>query len=238
MPDFSKRATSREIMDDLAVDGPDLQQALRELDAINYGLGGNYVTLKGLQQLVGDVRGPLKIADIGCGSGDMLKRIRAMLERRKIDAELMGFDANPNVARFARDHTPPTCRIHYEVLDILSDEFRRRNFDIITATLFFHHFTDEQLVQFLSGMRNRIRLGLVINDLHRHWFAYHAIRWITRVLSRSQMVRNDAPLSVLRGFSRREMETVLKKAGFTSFTIKWCWAFRWQVIVRSNDFAR
>lgn len=233
MPDFSHRSMETEIMDDLGATGPDLVQALRELDGINYLLGGNYVTLNALAQLLdshstGD---SLHIADVGCGSGDMLRRIRRLLETRDIDGVLTGFDANPNVIRFAETRTPAKCKINYEPINIFSDQFKGRNFDIVTGTLFFHHFGDDQLVSLFADLRRHVRLGIIINDIHRHWFAYYSIKWLTRILSKSHMVRNDGPLSVLRAFKKRELRTILERAGIQHYRIKWCWAFRWQVIV-------
>jgi 2-polyprenyl-3-methyl-5-hydroxy-6-metoxy-1,4-benzoquinol methylase len=233
MPDFSVRSAGPEVMDDLQITGPDLHQALRELDAINYLLGGNYVTLNALAKLL-DEQSPrqLEIVDIGCGSGDMLKRIRKLLERRQLDALLYGIDANPNVVRYAINHTPGACRIHYEAMNIFSEEFQRRKFDIVTATLFCHHFTDDQLVGLFRKLKDRGRVGMIINDIHRHWFAYHSIKWLTRIFSRSAMVKNDAPQSVLRAFHKSELEDILKRAGISEYHIRWCWAFRWQVIAR------
>lgn len=232
MPDFSRRSTGREIMDDLMIDGPDLHRALRELDSINYALGGNYVTLNGLLQILSrSANQELHIVDVGCGSGDMLRRIRALLERRDIKAELTGVDANPNVIRFAKTHTPAKCRIHFETLDIFSEEFSKKMFDLMTGTLFFHHFTDDELIHFFSGARKQVRYGLIINDIHRHWLAYYAIKWLTRWFSRSAMVQHDAPLSVLRGFRKHELQQILNKAGIHDYKIRWLWAFRWQVIV-------
>lgn len=232
MPDFTKRETAIEMMDNLLAGGADLHQALRELDAINYALGGNYVTLTALNNLLGDDRQPeLRIADVGCGSGDMLKRIRFLLQKKNIDAHLVGIDANPHVIEFARAHTPSACRISYAALDIFSEEFARLKFDVVIGTLFFHHFTNEELVRFFFRLKDRVRLGIIINDIHRHWFAYYSIKWLTRIFSKSEMVRNDAPLSVLRAFRKRELETIFEKAGIVRYKIKWCWAFRWQVIV-------
>lgn len=234
MPDFSTRASGREIMDDLDAGGPDLNQALFELDGINYALGGNYVTLHALSSLLDglDGTGQLHIADVGCGSGDMLRRIRRLLEKRGIDATLTGFDANPNVVSYAKDHTPSACRIHYEALNIFSDEFRNYRFDIVTGTLFFHHFTNEELIRFFGDLKKHVRIGIIINDIHRHWLAYYSIKWLTRMFSRSAMVKNDAPLSVRRAFKKRELEDILRSAGCVSFHIKWRWAFRWEVIIR------
>ncbi|HEU5145421.1 MAG TPA: methyltransferase domain-containing protein [Chryseosolibacter sp.] len=233
MPDLSKRASTIERMDDLDVSGSDLRQALSELEGINYALGGNYVTLKAIAMVM--ERYPhlryLRIADVGCGSGDMLKRIRRMMEKRKMEAELSGFDANPNVVKYAMEHTPEPCRISYAAVNIFSDDFMNRKFDIVTGTLFFHHFTNDQLAHFFKKMRDRTSLAIVINDIHRHWFAYYAIKILTRIFSRSSMVKHDAPVSVLRAFKKAELVQILRMAGLHDYRIKWCWAFRWQVVV-------
>jgi hypothetical protein len=103
--------------------------------------------------------------------------------------------------------------------------------DIITCTLFTHHFTDEELLKLFSSFLKKARLGIVINDLHRHRLAYFSIKALTRLFSKSPMVQNDGPLSVLRSFSKKDFISVLAQAGIKNSQIKWFWAFRWQVVV-------
>lgn len=234
MPDFSHRAGASELMDDLASSGDDLYQALRELDSINYLLGGNYVTLNGISGLLDEIpeSAALHIGDVGCGSGDMLRQTRRLLERRNRSAVLTGIDANPNVIAYAVIHTPAACNIRYEVLNIFSQAFKSKRFDIVTGTLFFHHLQDEALIMFLKELKSQVSVGVVINDIHRHWFAYYAIRWLTKLFSRSAMVRHDAAVSVLRAFRKRELREILRSAGIAHYTIRWRWAFRWQVVIR------
>lgn len=233
MPDYSHRYSGRELMDDLQASGGDLHQALRELDSINYLLGGNYVTLKGLTQLL-DQASPTAphIADLGCGSGDMLRRVRRLLVRRGEEAKLTGIDANPNVIAYAEVNTPPSCDIVYESLNIFSEEFSRRKFDLVIATLFFHHFSDDELIRFFRQLKDQVSAGMVINDIQRHWFSYFSIKLLTRLFSRSAMVKHDAPVSVLRAFRKKELRDILEKAGIVHYAIKWRWAFRWQLVVR------
>ena len=234
MPDFTHRSGRTEMMDDLQVTGQDLFQALHELESINYLLGGNHVTLDGVGRLLDKSApaGELHIADLGCGSGDMLKRVSRLLEKRKVSARLTGIDANRHVVNFASSNTPPACRIHYQSLNIFSREFKDERFDIVIATLFFHHFTNGELIGFFRQLKSQVKIGMVINDIHRHWFSYYAIKWLTKVFSRSAMVKHDGPVSVLRAFRKRELEGILRHAGIRDYKIKWCWAFRWQVVVR------
>jgi len=233
MPDYAKRSEEVEIMDDLHSSGAIIDQTLHELERINLLLGGNYVTLNGVSKLLkryytGEA---VKIVDVGCGSGDILRLIRKFCNKNNYQAALTGIDANPNITAYARAHTKPSEEIAFLSLDIFSEAFQRMKFDILTATLFFHHFTDNQLVDFFQKMKNQLSIGLVINDIHRHWFAYHSIKWLTGLFSKSYMVRNDAPVSVMRAFKKKELMSILERAGIKNYTIRWMWAFRWQVII-------
>ncbi len=234
MPDFSKRSDNLEIMDDLNCSGEVVHQTLRELETINSLLGGNYVTLHGISQLLGNhnLMDPISVADLGCGGGDILKLIRQWSIRKGYHLQLTGIDANPSITAYAKAHTSGLPPIHFETLDIFSKEFEQREFDILVGTLFFHHFTSEQLVSFFRKMKGQTRIGIVINDIHRHWLAYYSISWLTQLFSRSVMVKYDAPLSVLRAFKKKDWIGILEKAGIKNYTIRWMWAFRWQIVIR------
>ena len=101
--------------------------------------------------------------------------------------------------------------------------------DIIFASLFCHHFTDEELIKMMAWMKANSTLGFFINDLHRHPVAYHFIKLTSRLFSSSYLVKNDAPLSVLRGFKKQDWQNILQKAGIRNYTIEWKWAFRYLV---------
>ena len=235
MRDFATRSKGLEIMDDLECSGEVVIQTLRELETINKFLGGNYVTLNGLEQLI-TVRADRKvsIADLGCGGGDLLRLIKKWSLKHNIPVDLTGIDANPFILKYALENTASGDDIKYEVLNIFSEPFKQKRFDVVTATLFFHHFSDDDLIQIFSQLRRQVRVGLVINDIHRHWAAYFLIKWLTRFFSRSGMVKFDAPLSVLRAFRKKEWKAILNQSGFTHYTIRWMWAFRWQVVVKTG----
>lgn len=233
MPDFKTRSEEIEIMDDLNCHGEVVDQTLRELETINTLLGGNYVTLSGIKTLLykKKIATTVSIADLGCGGGDILKLIAKKSNQFNAHLQLTGIDANPNIVAFARENSKSFPQIEYQAVDIFSREFRQEKFDIIMGTLFFHHFNSHQLVDLFRQLKSQARLGIVINDIHRHWLAYYAIRLLTKVFSKSAMVKFDAPLSVLRAFTKRELTDTLTKAGITNFSIRWMWAFRWQVII-------
>jgi hypothetical protein len=105
--------------------------------------------------------------------------------------------------------------------------------DIIFSSLFCHHFTSEELIAQLKWMQQNSTLGFFINDLQRNWFAYYSIRLITKCFSSSYLVRNDAPLSVARGFHKNEWTQLLREAGIKNYSIGWKWAFRY--LITSNN---
>jgi hypothetical protein len=81
----------------------------------------------------------------------------------------------------------------------------------------------------LVWMNENASVGFFINDLHRHPLAYHFIKITSKFFSKSYLVKNDAPLSVLRGFKKIEWKQLLRKAGLENASVKWRWAFRYLV---------
>mgnify|MGYP003578018949 FL=1 len=75
------------------------------------------------------------------------------------------------------------------------------------------------------------RYAVIINDLHRYPAAYYSIGILTKLFSKSPLVKHDSKLSVLRGFKKGELIRLLKEAGVSKYRIKWMWAFRWQVVI-------
>lgn len=232
MPDFRERSTEMEIMDDLHYTGPLMDRTLYELEIINNWLGGNDVTIGGLGNLLStSINNTITIADLGCGRGDMLRLIDSWSKKRNIPVRLVGIDANPYIIRAAKENLKQFPHIEFQAINIFSPEFQSQKFDVVIGTLFYHHFTNNELIQLLQHLKQQVAIGFIINDIHRHPLAYYSIRLLTKLFSRSSMVQFDAPLSVRRAFTKTELLEILGKAGITKFTIKWKWAFRWQVLV-------
>lgn len=229
---FINRSSQFEMMDDLSCGGALLDQTLHELEVINKLLGGNQVTLNGLNKLLHNKtqQAKLVIADLGCGGGDMLQVIDQWAQRKNIQVDLLGIDANPSAITYAQKRNGKS-NIRFKIMDIHSDDFQDLKVDIIICTLFLHHFEKNQLIRLFQQFYNQASLGLIINDLHRHWLAYYSIKYLTRILSKSDMVKNDAPVSVLRGFKQAEIKNILNQAGIDIFSLSWMWAFRWQLII-------
>jgi 2-polyprenyl-3-methyl-5-hydroxy-6-metoxy-1,4-benzoquinol methylase len=234
MPDFSKRSARQEIMDDLSNYGPDWQQALQELHIINKRLGGYKLSLKALDRLMQEVpkQQTLRIADVGCGRGDMLLQIAKHCKEKGRKVALIGIDANPHIIEEAKKHCAGSPEISFETMNVFDEALAKLHVDIFCNTLFMHHFSDPQVIRLCRTFSTHARLGFFINDLHRHWLAYYSIALLTLLFSRSAMVKHDAKLSVARAFVKADWQQVAKHVPLHGMHISWHWAFRWMIYWR------
>ncbi|HEY2348518.1 MAG TPA: methyltransferase domain-containing protein [Puia sp.] len=228
--DFSTRAYSLELLDQPGIPAPDIQRNLYELSIINKKLGGHNITTEGFFQLAGE-KSQIVVCEIGCGGGDNLKAIEKKTKKSYPGLSLMGIDINEDCIQVAKK-TNWSKPVRFLVSDYKKVHFESKP-DIIFCSLFCHHFKEDELIDMFHWMSKNAALGFFINDLHRHAFAYYSIRALTRLFSKSYLVKNDAPLSVLRGFKKKEFISLLNQAGIPNYTIRWRWAFRWLIIVRS-----
>jgi len=230
MPSFQQRSTKKELLDGDAIPFADIRRNMEELDIINHRLGGHRITIAGMEALTRNHPDKKRwtVAEIGCGGGDNLCAIGRWAQRKGIDIQLTGIDLNPECIAFAKSR-PSNKNIHF-----IHSDYRHARFDeapdIIFSSLFCHHFTDPALVEMLRWLHKESRTGFFINDLHRHPLAYHSIRLLTQAFSKSYLVKNDAPLSVQRGFVRSDWQKLFESAGIGAYSCQWRWAFRWLIV--------
>ncbi len=228
MTDFTNRSYQKELLDRDDIPFADIQQNMKELDFINTRLGGHEITIEGFKKLAGE-RNTISVCEIGCGGGDNLNAIYRYCSKKKIHVKFTGIDINPDCISYAKKNTSIPDE-NFISTDYKNVDFENDKPDIIFASLFCHHFTNEELITMLQWMKRNSTLGFFINDLHRHPLAYHFIKLATRIFSRSYLVKNDAPLSVLRGFKKMEWENIFNTAAIKNYTIKWKWAFRYLIV--------
>lgn len=229
MPDFSKRSTEAEMMDDFSLGGEIINPIMDELEVVNKLLGGYSVFFDAFKKL--NLKDGMTISDWGCGGGDSLRVLAGWARKKNLKLNFVGVDATATAIDYARQKALKFPEISFIHVDVLSDDLKKDQFDVVISSLFTHHFENESWIALMKKMLDCSKYAVIVNDLNRHWFAYHSIGILTQLFSKSVMVKHDSKLSVLRGFTREELEQLLSKAGITNYQLKWKWAFRWQLIL-------
>jgi 2-polyprenyl-3-methyl-5-hydroxy-6-metoxy-1,4-benzoquinol methylase len=227
------RTDKPEIMDDFEMEGELLRNALDKIAKINQLLGGNKLTLQGVQYLLKSFSktDEIVIVDVGCGNGDMLRNLAEFALENKLNFRLIGIDANNFTVSHAKKLSSKYSNISYNCQDIFSESFRELNYDIVLCTLTLHHFKEEEINELLQIFYSNAAIGIVINDLQRSALAYRLFQGLCFVFQLNEMSREDGLTSILRGFKRNELESFSKKLKFNNYKIHWKWAFRYQWII-------
>ncbi|SMD35371.1 Methyltransferase domain-containing protein [Reichenbachiella faecimaris] len=229
---LNQRSLKEEIMDDFFCHGEVVDQTLRELNQINTYLGGDQLSLNAVKKLMAKNPKQLyEIVDLGCGGGDTLKLFSKWAKKNNQNLKLTGIDANGYIVDYAKRNCRKHSNISFSSENILGERFRESMFDIAHASLFFHHLQEEEIVELLKQILGQVSLGIVINDLHRHWVSYLFTKHLITNWSKSEMVQYDSVLSVERSFVREELENYLKMADIKNYSLTWRWAYRWELII-------
>ena len=226
-----QRTEEEEIMDDFSLEGEELRDALDKIAAINQFLGGNKLTLQGVNKLLHS-KDEITIVDVGCGNGDMLRALADFGTKNNYNFKLIGIDANAFTIDYAIKLSQEYPNISYKCEDVFSEPFSQLNYDIVLCTLTLHHFKNNQIDYLLQLFYKQARIGIVINDLHRNIIAYRAFQLICFFFRLNRMSREDGLISILRGFKKQELINFSERNQFKNYTIHWKWAFRYQWIIK------
>jgi 2-polyprenyl-3-methyl-5-hydroxy-6-metoxy-1,4-benzoquinol methylase len=231
MPSFYTRSNKKELLDKPGIPFNDIRRNMEELKVINQYLGGHKCTLTGIKKLIGnDDQNQFHIVEIGSGGGDNLNVIQNWATANKKSVQLTGIDFNQECINYARQVS------NQKMINFIHSDYKEVNFDtkpdVIFSSLFCHHFTDEELLNQLQWMAENSSIGFFINDLHRHPLAFYSIKMLTKLFSKSYLVKHDAPLSVLRAFKKQDWQQLMQKADLFNFKVEWIWAFRWLLLYR------
>jgi 2-polyprenyl-3-methyl-5-hydroxy-6-metoxy-1,4-benzoquinol methylase len=232
---FSQRSNQKELLDADYIPQQDLFCNLVELERINTLLGGHAVNIQGLNKLQLKKDRAYSILDIGSGGGDTLKHIAKWARKNNYKFELTGVDLKEDCIQFATAY----CQ-NYDEIRFVKEDYRNvvsgsQEYDIIVTSLFCHHLTDEELAELFAWCTKHAKVGFTLNDLHRHPLASYCIALLTQLFSKSYLVKNDAKLSVLRGFNRKELEAQLAHAQCVNHSLQWKWAFRWLLVMKMKQ---
>jgi len=210
---FKLRVSPRdlpELMDGACSYG-DFHGCLRSLEQINRWLLGYRPTLAWLKRLPHGSGDPVHIVDVGCGGGDLLRKIAGWARKRGTVVQLTGIDLNPFAARAAAESTPEELEIAWVTGNAL--EYRpRKPVHVVVSSLMAHHLEDEEIVALLRWMEATAQVGWFINDLERSQWSCRMFGWVERIAGWHKFVRHDGPVSFQRAFREEDWIRLLAAA--------------------------
>jgi 2-polyprenyl-3-methyl-5-hydroxy-6-metoxy-1,4-benzoquinol methylase len=224
---FRTRSPQLEWMDTETISAEDFARCLADLAMVNSVTLARPPTIAFMRRVSRGMSAGawLSVLDVGFGEGDMLRRVHRWGTRRGLRMNLSGVDLNPWSTAAAQAATPAAMGIQYMTGDLF--DLPPGETDVVISSLFTHHLTDAQIVQFLIWMEARARRGWFVNDLHRHPVAYHGFRLLSGAAGWHRFVRHDGPISVARSFRRRDWDALLRQAGLAGkATVRWHVPFR------------
>jgi SAM-dependent methyltransferase len=218
--DFSRRVEPGELPEwmDEPCSYEDFRGCLRDLEQVNRWSLGYRATLAWLDRLVDFARTgeALRIVDVGCGGGDLLRRVAAWARRRGVDVRLVGVDLNPYAARAAREFGGDD-RIDWVTGNAFS---YAGEVDVVVSSLFTHHLEEDEVVRFLRWMEATARRGWFVNDLCREAAPYYAFGWLAKAAGWHRFVQHDGPVSFRRAFREDDWLRMCAEAGIAGADVE------------------
>jgi SAM-dependent methyltransferase len=189
--DLRRRATDPEMLDE-GVPEDEALRSLADIRFVNRWLGNRGALLSEVRPFLAASPRP-RLLGVGCGSAD----VPAFLGRAAgVPVLVVGADLKLLHLKQAPDD------VHTVVADVRALPFPPRSFDVVTATLFLHHFDGEEVAEVLRGLFALARRALVVNDLHRARVPYLFGRATFKALFRSPVSGPSPPRSCAAPSSR------------------------------------
>jgi len=221
--DLTYRSAEQELMDGGIGSFELFDESLKQIETVNRLTLGYRPVLKWLQARLSPQPGPLTICDIGCGRGDLLRRIWALGQRKRVTLRLIGIDIDPWSAPTARNATSPDVDIDYRTGDALTADIAC---DFIVCSNLAHHLSNDEIVSLIRRLETQARRGWLICDLHRHLIPYLFAKLLLSVAPVNDMVRNDGAVSVTRAFTAQDWRDILRQASMGA-EVSWHFPFRY-----------
>jgi ubiquinone/menaquinone biosynthesis C-methylase UbiE len=207
-----RRRRGTEYLDEPGVDGRVTVRSLRDVACANRYFGGASAPLAELRIALRELRTladgeTAVLLDVGTGLGDIAARARAVAAHVGIPLRTVGVDSSEPLARNASCPALPTVRA-----DALQLPFADGSVDIVLCSQLLHHFEEDGAIELLRELDRVARHRVIVSDLRRSWLAASGIWLVSFPLRFHPVSRHDGVVSVLRGFTRGELEKMVERA--------------------------
>jgi SAM-dependent methyltransferase len=198
------RRRGTEILDSPDIDPAVRSRAHRDIDLSNAWLGGARAMAAAISDAFRELAGTATILDAGSGSGRTLGLAHRIARGRGIGLTSIALDLDPGLARdSAGAERLGVCG------SVLALPFDDRSIDVVVCSLLLHHFEGEALCQAIRELNRVARTRVIVHDLRRSRIAAAGIWALSFPLGFHPISRHDGVASVLRGFTRADLRSLV-----------------------------
>src|SRR5262245_40208819 len=203
-----QRRVDPEWLDQLPPTDPGAMHTRRDLRRINALLRHPSIMA---QALIAHAppEGPRTLVDLGCGDGTFMLGLARRLASRWPNVSVTLLDRQDAVTSEAREGLAAlrwkTEIVTADVFDFL-ETAGRSGLDVVTANLFLHHFTDDQLTQLFVRVSRSAQLFVSCDPRRTAW-----VREMSRllwVIGCNRISIHDAVVSARAGFDGNELSAL------------------------------
>jgi SAM-dependent methyltransferase len=229
-----QRRRGTEILDDPSVDPAIRARSLDDVTRSNRLLGGLRAAADAFEELLPSLAGDFTVLDVGTGLADIPARVRAVARASHRSVTMIGVDEAYSLLDASRAHLDAGVCAH-----ALELPFPDHSVDVVMCSQVLHHFDDPGADRFLREMNRVARHAVIVSDLRRSWIAAAGFWLVSFPLRFHRVTRHDGVVSVLRGFTARDLHRLVRRATGVSPVVRrhlgWRLTASWNVRRADDD---
>jgi 2-polyprenyl-3-methyl-5-hydroxy-6-metoxy-1,4-benzoquinol methylase len=206
-----------ELLDDPRADPAAVRRELQDIARLNSLFGGTRAVVRELEAIFKTGTGTgtgttWTLLDVGTGLGDIPRAAAVAARRHGITLRLVGVELNRAAVEAARG-----VRSADPLALVLADggalPLLPRSVDIVIASQVLHHLPHDVAVRWIASLGALARRAVIFADLRRSRVAMAALWLVSFPLRFNATTRHDGVLSLRRGYTRDELNEMLRAAG-------------------------
>jgi len=210
MAGLSITSIGAELLDDPSANPAAVAESLRNIGRANRWFGGAAAVRFGLARTLAGVPPgtTLSLLDLGTGLGDLPRVAVRWGAARGINVVPMGVEISRVAATLAAGAGVPTA-----LACAGAPPIRDKSVDVVLVSQVAHHLTKASVIHLLQTCDRLARRAAIVADLRRSPIAGPAYWCGARLLGFDPVTVADGMTSIRRGFSRRELSSLMAHAG-------------------------